>query len=63
MYVANYRNDSVSVFTTDGVYMYVTSFGSNGNGEGQFVDPYSICVDKDGFVYVTDQRRNRVQCF
>ena len=62
MYVANNSAcNSVSVFTTDGVH--VTSFGSVGDGEGQFRIPYSICVDKDGFVYVTDHRRNRVQCF
>ena len=62
VYVANNSAcNSVSVFTTDGVH--VTSFGSVGDGEGQFRIPYSICVDKDGFVYVTDHRRNRVQCF
>ena len=43
---------NISVFTTDGVY--VTSFGQCGSNEGDFNFPHSVCVDQDGFVYVTD---------
>ena len=52
---------NISVFTTDGVY--VTSFGQYGSNEGGFNYPNSVCVDQDGFVYVTDKLNNRVQCF
>ena len=51
----------VSVFTTAGDY--VTSFGQYGRREGEFNYPRGVCTDKDGFVYVTDFRNHRVQCF
>ena len=56
-----YVCDDGSVFTTDGVYL--TSFGQYGSNEGGFNYPHSVCVDQDGFVYVTDKYNNRVQCF
>ena len=62
VYVCNYGSYyNISVFTVDGVY--VTSFGQRGTNEGNFNFPYSVCVDQDGFVYVTDSNNNRVQCF
>ena len=62
VYVCNYGSSNISVFTTDGVY--VTSFGQHGySNEGDFNYPHSVCVDQDGFVYVTDKLNNRVQCF
>ena len=62
VYVCN-RSHNISVFTTDGVY--VTSFCQRGSNKGDFNYPYtySLCVDLDGFVYVTDYYNNRVQCF
>ena len=61
VYVCNYGSDNISVFTTDGVY--VTSFGQPYSDEGDFNFPNSVCVDQDGFVYVTDYCNSRVQCF
>ena len=61
VYVCNYGSDNISVFTTDGVY--VTSFGQPYSNEGDFNFPNSVCVDQDGFVYVTDYCNSRVQCF
>ena len=61
VYVCNYGFDNISVFTTDGVY--VTSFGQLGSNEGDFECPHSVCVDQDGFVYIIDNCKNRVQCF
>ena len=61
VYVVNTGSGSVSVFTTDGDY--ITSFGQFGNKEGNFKWPHSICVDKDGFVYITDYESNKVLCF
>ena len=55
VYVCNYGFCNISVFTTDGVY--VTSFSSIK------IDPHSVCVDQDGFVYVTDYSNGRVHCF
>ena len=58
VYVCNSGSCNISVFTTNGVY--VTSFGQF---EGDFKWPHSVCVDQDGFVYVTDCCNNTVQCF
>ena len=61
VYVVSRGSHSVSVFTTDGVY--VSSFGQHGHKEGEFNSPLFLCVDQDGFIYVTDNKNSRVQCF
>ena len=61
VYVVEWGGDCVSVFSRDG--QLVTSFGKRGNKEGEFICPYGICVDCDGFVYVCDHWNNRVQVF
>ena len=59
LYVAEWYGNCVSVFTTKG--KYVTSFGQEGSGEGEFNYPRGLYVD--GFVYVCDYINNRVQIF
>ena len=61
VYVVNHGSHSVSVFTTDGVY--VSSFGQHGREEGEFNTPCYLCVDQDSFIYVADSKNHRVQCF
>ena len=61
MYVTDVVLHDVSVFTTEGAY--VTSFGHCDSEEGCFYCPFGLCVDRDGFVYVTDRDNNRVQVF
>ena len=51
---------TVDVFTLDGDY--VRSFGSYGDGDGEFDDPRGIEV-AGGFVYVADTNLRRVQQF
>lgn len=44
--------------------MFVTRWGSEGNEDGQFVDPEDIAVDsKTGNVYITDTGNSRIQVF
>ena len=50
VYVVECVGNCVSVFSRDG--QFVTSFGKGGNKEGEFVCPFGICVDCDGFVYI-----------
>ncbi len=50
VYVSDCGNPNIAVFTTDGEY--VTSFGQEGVKEGEFNQPFCLCVDKDGFLYV-----------
>ncbi|CAI5690155.1 unnamed protein product [Oreochromis niloticus] len=41
----------------------VSSFGSEGEGDGQLCRPWGICVDKEGYVVVADRSNNRIQIF
>ena len=61
VYVADWDKHNISVFTTEGAY--VTSFGHRGSNEGDFKCPLGVCVDKDGFVYVSDFSNHKVQIF
>ena len=61
VYVTDDGLDNVSVFTTEGAH--VISFGDRGGGGGLFWCPHGLCVDRDGFVYVTDYYNYRVQVF
>ena len=47
---------------TSGV-CFVTKWGTQGNGPGQFSVPNYIAVDSSGGVYVVDNGRNRIQMF
>ena len=62
IYVSDgYGNSCVHRFTASGEY--ISSFGTRGNGPGQFRVPHSIRVTKDGRVLVCDRENNRVQVF
>ena len=61
IFVTEYGNHCVSVFTSQGGYL--TSFGHHGKGPQQFQSPYGITVDKSGMVYVCDYGNGRVQVF
>ncbi|MDD3141038.1 MAG: 6-bladed beta-propeller [Lachnospiraceae bacterium] len=45
------------------VYNFVTKWGSEGSGNGQFGYPHGITVDSSGNVYVADQQNHRIQKF
>uniref|UniRef100_A0A1X7UW25 RING-type domain-containing protein n=2 Tax=Amphimedon queenslandica TaxID=400682 RepID=A0A1X7UW25_AMPQE len=52
VYVVEWANNCISVFTNKGVF--VNSFGSKGSNIDQFNAPYGLAFDKDGFLYVCD---------
>jgi DNA-binding beta-propeller fold protein YncE len=52
VYVSDSGNARVEVFTPQG--RFVRQFGSSGVGNGQFVMPFDLVVDKAGNVYVVD---------
>ncbi len=60
VYVVSSGSDEFQVFDLAGTY--VTAYGSNGAGDGQFDTPYGIKVYEDE-IYVTDQVNNRCQVF
>ncbi|XP_061738550.1 E3 ubiquitin-protein ligase TRIM71 [Nerophis ophidion] len=41
----------------------VSSFGAEGEGDGQLCRPWGISVDKEGYVVVADRSNNRIQIF
>ena len=60
VYMSEYFNHCVSVFTSVG--QFVTSFGRHGHGLGEFNCPGSLAVAK-GVLYVWGHNNNRVQAF
>ena len=46
-----------------GAQVYLTQWGSQGSGDGQFMFPTGVAVDGDGDVYVADRDNNRIQKF
>ena len=60
LYLPNQKN-RVQKFSSTG--KYITSWGSIGQKNGQFNNPYGIAVDKSGNVYVVDNGNNRIQKF
>ena len=61
VYVSEWNNDRVSVFTSEG--QFLTSFGRKGKGPGQFDSPHGLVVDSSGVVYVCDCSNSRLQVF
>jgi DNA-binding beta-propeller fold protein YncE len=43
--------------------VYITQWGTNGTGNGQFSWPYGVAVDGSGNVYVSDWGNGRIQKF
>jgi NHL repeat len=61
VYVGDVGNDRIQRFTSDGGF--VTKWGSQGSGDGQFDNPSGVAVGPDGNVYVADRWNERVQVF
>ncbi len=56
-----YGNRRVARFDED--LKFLDQWGSEGEGEGQFILPHAITTDAEGLVYVADRNRWRVQIF
>ena len=61
VYVSTWSDEKIFVFTKEGAL--VTSFGSEGRGEGQFSFPSGLVFDADGYLYVCDNFNHRLQLF
>ena len=62
IYVSDgYGNARVHKFAPDGSLLF--SWGSPGDGPGQFVVPHSVCIDPEGRVFVADRMNSRIQVF
>ena len=61
VYVADTFHQRVQKFTAAGAP--ISSWGTPGPGNGQFLAPVGIAVDRAGVVFVTDRVTHRVQAF
>lgn len=61
IYVADFYNHRVQVFSPTG--RWVGAFGTSGTGPGQFNHPTDVAVASDGTIYVVDFGNNRIQLF
>jgi DNA-binding beta-propeller fold protein YncE len=62
MYISDgYGNSRVHVFSREGTLLF--SWGSHGDGSGQFDLPHGIWVDRDSRVFVADRQNHRIQIF
>jgi DNA-binding beta-propeller fold protein YncE len=61
VYVADYWNARIQKFDSNG--NFITKWGSEGTGDGEFDDPAGIAVDSSGCVYVADAGNHRIQKF
>lgn len=61
IYVADSGNRRIQKF--DAERQFITSWGSQGAGEGQFLRPDALAVDGDGRIFVADDLRADVQVF
>ena len=62
IYVVDQGHNRIAKFSPDGEVL--ASWGSAGNGDGQFNDPTSVAVDPTtNKVYVADPRNKRIQVF
>ncbi len=61
LWVADYGNNQLRIFTANGVP--VDTYGSLGSGPGEFSGLIGLALGPDGSVYVADEMNRRVQRF
>ena len=61
IYIADQNNDRIQKFTTNGTF--VTMWGEEGEGDGQFEHIHGVDVDSEGNVYVSDVDQPSIQKF
>ncbi|MFC2020084.1 6-bladed beta-propeller [Chloroflexota bacterium] len=61
VYVADYDNHRIQKFDSDG--NFITKWGEQGSGDGQFYNPARVAIDTSGNVYVADRGNFRIQKF
>ena len=59
--ITSYQSNIVMVYTLEGEL--VREFGERGSEPGKLHQPYGICIDDNGQVFVADYGNNRIQVF
>jgi alpha-tubulin suppressor-like RCC1 family protein/sugar lactone lactonase YvrE/uncharacterized protein YfcZ (UPF0381/DUF406 family) len=63
IYVADYMNHSIKVFSSPGTFSYSVGTGSMGSGSYAFNFPNAIHIDQAGKIYVVDQGSNSIKIY
>ena len=61
MYVAEYGGNRIHKLTLEG--RFFGTLGSEGSGEGQFLNPFTLCIGPDERIYIADRSNNCIQVF
>jgi tripartite motif-containing protein 71 len=61
VYVSDLHNNRIQKFTSDGTF--ITKWGTEGSGNGQFRYPWGVALDSSGRVYLADDHNYRIQVF
>ena len=61
VYVADYGNHRIQVFTAS--MKFLRKFGCYGQGEGELIFPMSVAVDSKGMVFISDSGNYRISVF
>jgi DNA-binding beta-propeller fold protein YncE len=61
VYVIDLKNVRIQKFGSKGNYL--TQWGTEGNGEGQFTHPFDIAIDQQNNIYISDIGSNMIQKF
>jgi DNA-binding beta-propeller fold protein YncE len=61
VYVADFKNHRIQVFTGQGTLLAL--FGAQGSGPGEFERPTDLDIGPDGRIYLVDFGNDRIQVF
>ncbi|HEX5840028.1 MAG TPA: 6-bladed beta-propeller [Anaerolineales bacterium] len=61
VYVIDLKNVRIQKFDNNGNYL--TQWGTEGPGEGQFTHPFDIAIDQQNNIYISDVGSNTIQKF
>ena len=61
VYVVDFENHRIQKFTSEGEF--ITKWGREGSGDGEFKSLVGIAIDSEGNVYVVDNKNHRIQKF
>ena len=61
VYVTEYESNRIQVLDHD--LSFIGTFGSRGRKRGEFIQPWDVSFDSDGFIYVADSGNHRIQVF
>ena len=60
--ISDYSNHAIQIFTESGEHIH--TIGREGEGKGEFIYPYGVCISKFGDICVVSQSPNYpLQCF